>query len=319
MSNSVHPSLDLNIRVFHTVVKVAGFSTVLLDYWLILMNLLRKPIKANIAIVASAVLSTLTTAPTQAATYHLDFDEIYVDGFAQGNEVSNSKFGISDQWSDWGVTLSATNKQGTSDEPLLLFDSNPNSYTGGDWDLQSGEEWGTAIQNNVLIIHEDGFRNNGKVKAWKDPDDEAQGGIISFNFAELVDLNSISLLDVDDFGDRGEYIEFEAYDAAGNQIGNTAQFNEAAVADPNQVTNLSSTELTGNNSLYEFALSYNNVARLDVMYPGSGAIAGVKWSTSNGSEKIPEPSSTVSLLMLGAVGLHSLKHRRQWAKHNSKH
>lgn len=283
------------------------------------MNLFSRLMISKAAAVTGSILAMLAAAPAQAATYHLDFDDVYVDGIAQSNEVSNSKFGISDQWSDWGVTLSATNKQGTSDEPLLLFDSNPNSYTGGDWDLQSGEEWGTAIQDNVLIIHEDGFRNNGKVKAWKDPDDEAQGGIISFNFAELVDLNSISLLDVDDFGDRGKYIEFEAYDAAGNQIGNTAQFNEAAVADPNQVTNLASTELTGNNSLYEFALSYNNVARLDVMYPGSGAIAGVKWSTNDDSEKIPEPTSMISLLLLGAVGLHSLKRRHQWANHNSKH
>lgn len=253
-----------------------------------------------------AVFTALMVAPAHAASYHLDFDDIYVNQIAQGSSASNSQYGISDQWANWGVTLSATNKAGTSSEPLLLFDSNSTSYTGGDNDLRSGSPWGTTEQGNVLIIHEDGFKRDGTVKNWTDPDDESNGGIISFNFADQVNLSSINLMDVDDFGPRGQYISFAAYDSDGNQIGDITQFDEASLSG-GQATRLSS--VTGNNSLYEFALAYSNVARLDVLYPGSGAIAGLKWSTDDDSQSVPEPMSTAGLLLLGMVGLKALRRR----------
>ncbi|PSN20301.1 hypothetical protein C7271_02950 [filamentous cyanobacterium CCP5] len=259
------------------------------------------------AIAGGAFLTALAIAPVQAATYHLDFDDIFIDGVAQGSSASNSKYGISNQWANWGVTLSATNKAGTSREPLLLFDSNDKTYTGGDNDLMSGSKWGTAIQNNVLIIHEDGFKSNGEVKNWQDPDDESNGGIISFNFAELVDLSQISLLDVDDFGSRGQYISFSAYDQDGNQMGIT-QFDQNALSG-GTATRIS--KVSGNNSLYDFALDYRSVARLDVLYPGSGAISGLKWSTSthNSSQDIPEPMTTAGFFLLGLLGVQGLKRR----------
>lgn len=253
-----------------------------------------------------AVFTALMVTPAHAASYHLDFDDIYVNQIAQGSSASNSQYGISDQWANWGVTLSATNKAGTSSEPLLLFDSNSTSYTGGDNDLRSGSPWGTTEQGNVLIIHEDGFKRDGTVKNWTDPDDESNGGIISFNFADQVNLSSINLMDVDDFGSRGQYISFAAYDSDGNQIGDITQFDEASLSG-GQAARLSS--VTGNNSLYEFALAYSNVARLDVLYPGSGAIAGLKWSTDDDSQSVPEPISTAGLLMLGMVGLKALRRR----------
>lgn len=235
-----------------------------------------------------------------AATYHLDFES---DAF--GNPLTDSTggspAGIGNQWAAWGLSISATNKSGTSPQPLLLFDSNPTSATGGDYDLRTGDPWGTPVQNNVLIIHEDGFRSNGSIKNANDPDDEANGGIISFKFDSPVDVSNIKLLDIDDFGSRGRYVQFTGYAADGTQLA-FSEFDEDALADANRVKNLSSKGVTGNNSLYEFALSYQKIARLDVLYPGSGAIAGLNWSAGD-SQDIPEPVGIVGLLAAGALGL----------------
>ncbi|PSN15294.1 hypothetical protein C7271_21015 [filamentous cyanobacterium CCP5] len=248
----------------------------------------------------------MTATATSAATYHLDFD---TDGF--GNPLIDSTggdpTGIGSQWQNWGLSISATNKAGSAQRPLLLFDSNPNGFTGGDADLRTGAPWGTEVQNKVLIIHEDGFLPNGSIKNSNDPDDDANGGIISFNFDNPVDISDIKLLDLDDFGRRGQYVQFAGYDIGGNQIA-FSEFDEAALADSTRVKNLSSTGETGDNSLYEFALSYQKIARLDVLYPGSGAIAGLKWSDRD-SQDIPEPMAAAGLLAVGALGLR-LRHRR---------
>jgi len=251
-------------------------------------------------VLAGAVFAVMTPVPVQAASYHLDFD---TDPW--GNPITSSTagdpYGIREQWSDWGVTLGATNKTGSRAEPLLLFNSNPESYTGGDRDLRSGDPWGTAVQHNVLIIQEDGFNRNGTVKNAQDPDDEARGGIISFDFQAPVTLGSIRLLDIDDFGDRGQYVTFSAWDAEGNPVA-TTQFDQASLADPERVTNLSSQGITGNNSLYDFALNYTNVARLEVLHPGSGAIAGLQWHDDpTDPASVPEPRDTVGLLGLAVL------------------
>ncbi|WP_137454998.1 hypothetical protein [Halomicronema hongdechloris] len=254
----------------------------------------------------------MTALPVQAASYYLDFDTDPLSNPITSSTVGDP-YGISDQWSDWGVTLGATNKAGSRAEPLLLFNSNPDSYTGGDRDLRSGDPWGTAVQNNVLIIQEDGFRRNGTVKNAHDPDDEANGGIISFDFQAPVTLGSIQLLDVDDFGARGQYVTFTAWDADGNQVA-TTQFDHVALTAPDRVTNLSSQGITGDNSLYDFALGYSGVARLEVLYPGSGAIAGLQWSDDSDDSteptSVPEPRNTVSLLGLVALGAVEVTRRR---------
>ncbi|MDV7144962.1 Hint domain-containing protein [Tropicimonas sp. TH_r6] len=87
---------------------------------------------------------------------------------------------VSDQYADKGVTISTSNVC----NPAMIFDTaNP---TGGDTDLASD----TA--GNVLIISEDGDSS--------DPDDNASGGTITFEFDSAAHVQSLNLLDFEQGG-----------------------------------------------------------------------------------------------------------------------
>ncbi len=236
--------------------------------------------------------------PAEAATYTIDFE---TDASGQpikvgtGNKSDGNGDLISDQWLDWGVSISA--QRNGKPEPLLLFNSNclGESCTGDpDDDLATGEPFGTDPQGNVLIIQQ----NNNKL--W-DPNDDRNGGTISFDFMNGgVNLDSITLLDVDDdFGRNGvDSIMFTAYFTDGTT--QEIDIFSLPTSGPNSiVTQLSS--VTGDNSLYEFNLGLSDVMKFDVTYPGSGAIASIKWDDEV-TQDIPEPVSVIGLLAAGAIG-----------------
>ncbi|MEM7694342.1 MAG: calcium-binding protein [Pseudomonadota bacterium] len=103
---------------------------------------------------------------------------------------------LDDEYAAQGVTISADQKNSNIDLAMVFDTDNP---TGGDHDLAY-----TGL-GGALIISEDGHSH--------DPDDSAKGGDVTFDFANPVDLTSITLLDAE----RGA--TFTAFDAAGNQIG----------------------------------------------------------------------------------------------------
>ncbi|MGP1382255.1 MAG: hypothetical protein ACTS2F_01780 [Thainema sp.] len=236
-------------------------------------------------------------SPANAASYTIDFE---TDAAGNPIKVGNGKKSdgngdlISDQWLDWGVNISA--ERNGSPEPLLLFNSNcfGESCTGDpDDDLATGEPFGTEPQGNVLIIQQ---KND---KLW-DPNDDWRGGTISFDFMDGgVNLDSITLLDVDDdFGRNGvDSIMFTAYFTDGT----TEEIDIFSLPNgPDGIVKQLS-DVTGDNSLYEFSLGLSDVMKFDVTYPGSGAIASIKWDDEV-TRDIPEPVSAVGLLAASAIG-----------------
>ncbi|MEO1529412.1 MAG: Ig-like domain-containing protein, partial [Planctomycetota bacterium] len=157
---------------------------------------------------------------------------------------------ISDQWSDWGVTVTSSNTQ----QPPMLFDSaipsgqdddlgTPSSQFGGPGHGNGGAT-NSVAQGLVLIVSEDGDAT--------DPDDAAGGGTITFSFDTPVNVETIGLLDIDD---SGTFVSW--FGADGSLLGSV----EAADV--------------GNNGYQDLALNAISVSRLEVLFAGSGAITSL--------------------------------------------
>ena len=135
---------------------------------------------------------------------------------------------VDNEYEALGVTVSAT---GGSCKAMIFDSSNP---TGGDHDLATDNLGG------VLIISEDGDRH--------DPDDNASGGTLSFDFDDAVQMKEITFLDIE------ETACMNFYDTDGNLI--ESQFVGA----------------TDNNGQVTVQLSVPGTARFEVVLQGSGAI-----------------------------------------------
>ncbi|MEO1402607.1 MAG: PEP-CTERM sorting domain-containing protein [Cyanobacteria bacterium J06635_1] len=266
---------------------------------------------------AIATLGLLSGSAAEAASYKIDFNND-----AAGNSIKvgdgNSSNGagelIDDEWADWGVNVSGwNNRNGGSEAKLLLF--NTEDYTGGDDDLRTGSSWGTTPQGNALIIQE-------RSRNFHNPDDEARGGYIDFDFDNEVNFEGFSLLDIDD---NGGGISVQGYDADNNQVLDISiddlialhkaeNGGNAAAAQGKSVT-LDGVTLTqegskwGNNSLFSFKVEDTLLTQVRVNYPGSGAITGLEFSDAE-PPRVPEPSATAGVMLLGAVGLRRLRKRK---------
>ncbi|NEQ46153.1 MAG: PEP-CTERM sorting domain-containing protein [Leptolyngbya sp. SIOISBB] len=221
--------------------------------------------------------------------------------------TTKNDYKVSDQWlEDFGVTISTNKNKG-----IVLFNTDPNYYApdsaaydsnardGSGWlkdfdnDLLTGEyleyktdyDGGSSNLGNVLIIQED--------NKYYQPDDRAKGGTISFDFEELVSLSSIDLLDIDEFK-KNKLVTFQAFGEDGSEIG-TWDFDE------NSAVQLSKSD--GDNSLYRFNFDATGVSRLSVIYPGSGAIAALRWEENQAPPTIPEPAAILGLLTVAGLGL----------------
>jgi hypothetical protein len=131
-----------------------------------------------------------------------------------------------------GVTVSATGGSGQA----MIFDSN--NPTGGDTDL------GSDTLDGLLIISEDG--DSG------DPDDNAGGGVIAFDFEDLSHIKSLTFKDIEEGSGDGTRMNF--YDADNNVIDNH-------FVGP-----------TGDGGERIVGLNVPGVARMEVVFQGSGAI-----------------------------------------------
>ncbi|MGJ8626618.1 MAG: Hint domain-containing protein [Sulfitobacter sp.] len=134
-----------------------------------------------------------------------------------------------------GVTISAT---GGSAQAMIFDSTNP---TGDDDDLASDTLGG------VLIISEDGDST--------DPNDNAGGGVISFDFDTLVTMKSITFKDIEETSGPGTQVIFYAED--GSVL-------ETHFVEP--------TEDGGESTVQLFV---PGTARVDVVFQGSGAIDNV--------------------------------------------
>jgi len=179
------------------------------------------------------------------------------DTYPNGMESSAGDI-ITNQFAPWGLTISAT---GGSGDAMIFDGANP---TGGDDDLGSPHEsfGGTGIgadgafglvgenripQKKLLIISEDGDQS--------DPDDNASGGTLTFNFDR--DLNIQELLFLD-FGDTIGAVAGEArfYDQFGTLV-------EVATTLP----------AVGDNGLGGITFTASGVRRVEVQFNQSGSMA----------------------------------------------
>ncbi|AFZ00113.1 hypothetical protein [Calothrix sp. PCC 6303] len=308
--------------------------------------------KASLIAATVSILSPSTASASGFYTvkkeYNLDFEK-KANGEKITNSTAGNSLGIGNQWQDWGVKISANSKdKPNSSEPLVLFKSNSTSFTGGDNDLRTGTTWGTEEQGNVLIIQEDGWQTNasGKITGVKnadDPDDEANGGWITFDFFNApVNLTGFSLLDMDDDQDsRGKFLEIFAWDKSGNEFkvdalslikghkethlkrnngtykpnsqGEGKSYtNTNAVVTNGQPQNQKSVTITqessarGDNSLYSFSTEgFDDIVKLQYRYPGSGAIASVKWNKEE-KRKVPEPGGALGFIIIASIFIRNV-------------
>lgn len=156
---------------------------------------------------------------------------------------------VTNRYDNLGLTISTTSEYG-----VMLFDTN--NPTGGDFDL------GASDLGNVLIISEDGDI--------KDPDDNAQGGIIKFEWDNSVGITGVDLLDIDE---PGSLIAF---------------FDE----NDREIETLDIPELE-NNSFQELGIDVENVARMEIFLAGSGAVTAVDFMLSDSYEAIAVPTEEV--------------------------
>jgi len=151
---------------------------------------------------------------------------------------------VNEQFQDVGLTITTSDSTSDSENhPAMIFDSS--APTGGDYDLQT-PGYGANNDNalgNLLIISEDGDED--------DPDDNAGGGTIIFEFDEAVRVNAIDLLDIDRCEIDGTVTTF---DADGNVI------STQAIAD------------LGDNSFQSIAVGADGVSRMEVTLVSSGAV-----------------------------------------------
>ena len=248
---------------------------------------------AGVALLSLSTLGTATANAAEANIFTLDF-EFDDDGNAL---VAGDGTNIDEQWADWGVHLSTDDP---GDHPLRLFNSNcgpnfPVACTGRDNDLASGPSFDTDPLGNVLIVQENANSNN--------PDDYAFGGLITFTFDEEVLIDTIGILDFDD-RDRGEGF-IRAFTDDTNFIELTMSSDGTLLNPPFQ----------GNNSLREYSFGPTLVTKLEVDFPGSGAVAYLDFidSDSGGNDdvEVPEPASTLGLFALGALGATRLLKRKE--------
>tara|TARA_R110002049_G_scaffold10127_1_gene50109 strand:- start:67662 stop:70604 length:2943 start_codon:yes stop_codon:yes gene_type:complete len=144
---------------------------------------------------------------------------------------------VDDEYAALGVAVSAS---GGSGQAMIFDSSNP---TGGDDDLASDTLGG------LLIVSEDGDST--------DPDDNAGGGSLFFDFEEGVRVKSLTFKDIEETGSEGTRMIF--FDADGNEIGNH-------FVDP-----------TGDGGERTVQLNVTGVARMEVRFQGSGAIDNLTW------------------------------------------
>ncbi len=158
---------------------------------------------------------------------------------------------IKEQFANLGFHVSAVNHVATHPNKAIIFDSaNP---TGNDGDLITP---GYGVGNNVaegkiIIIAENDTdaNNDGLVD---DPNDEAFGGNMFFDFDFPVLINDLTFIDVD--GLEASFVQ--------------------CINPSNQVVGTVPLANLGDNSRQTIAIFVPNVTRLKVHFGGSGSVAG---------------------------------------------
>lgn len=185
---------------------------------------------------------------------------------------------ITNQYAAYGVLISGQNDNPNHPDKAITFDSN--NPTGNDFDLGSpnaafggpgiGSGGGPGMPGensvplgNLIIIAENDFdgNNDGLVD---DPDDEAGGGQLVFDFTGPTEVTSITLIDLDD-GTGGSV--FVTEDVSGN------------------VTAFPIPDL-GENSVETIPVGIGAVDQFVVDFNSSGAVAKITYCPSTATQTV---------------------------------
>ncbi len=202
----------------------------------------------------------------------IDFNE---DG--QGNPLAAGTV-LTNQWANKGISISAHNNNNSHPDKAIIFDSsNP---TGNDDDLGtpnqdfggpgigSGGSSGQPGQNslslgNLIIIATDDVDNNNDGFV-DDPDDEAAGGKIFFDFDDPVEIQNIEFVDMDDGSLSSKVI---CKKSNGTEVEFTIPY-------------------LGNNSYKKLSVFITDVVKLTIKFKGSGSVASIGYCPTPPEEDI---------------------------------
>lgn len=153
---------------------------------------------------------------------------------------------INEQWAKVGMHISADNKDVNHPDKAILFDTdNP---TGGDLDLGVGLGMGLIIAENDFDGNNDGLVD--------DPDDEAKGGSIFFDFDEPVTICAARLIDIDEL--PGTQLRF---------------YRNGDLVNPTDAMTILS---LGDGAIQDVFFHEEKVDRLQVFFKGSGMVGGAE-------------------------------------------
>lgn len=175
---------------------------------------------------------------------------------------------ITEQFSEWGLSISVINQHSDHPQQGIIFDSahpsggdsdlgTPGSKFGGPGKGKGGEKGVGANKEalgNILIIAEN-FKDENKDGLADEPDDEAKGGKIALNFNRSVSVEHLQMVDIDD-GSGATLIVF----GQGNEAIKTIEI-------PGH----------GNNSVSTVEVNAKNVTKIVVNLPGSGGLAEIRY------------------------------------------
>jgi len=151
---------------------------------------------------------TLTYDATEPEICRAPLKSFNLNGLPEGAVIENHQ----------DVTVSVSHNNANHPDKAIVFDSNcVGGCSGQDPDLQTpnptGHPTNTEPLGNLLIIAEDDVdaNNDGLVD---DPDDEAAGGIITFDFGSLHHVQNIRFVDLE----GADSVELVGLDASGATV-----------------------------------------------------------------------------------------------------
>jgi hypothetical protein len=205
---------------------------------------------------------TATRTPTKTPTPKPCKDVKLIDfsAYSKGTKIK-------EQYASWGVHIAADNQGGGPNLAIVFDSAHP---TGGDDDLGtpnedfggpgigSGGRAGQPGENSValdklLIIAENSTDNDGNGRV-DSPDDEEGGGVITFTFDTPLEVIRLFLVDMKT-SPPGTVIARNAQNQIIREVG---------------ILNL------GTNSVQRVDVNAKGVSKLEVVFPGTGALTDVK-------------------------------------------
>lgn len=210
----------------------------------------------------------------------IDFNTDGIKELNNGAALSAGTF-ITDQWrDDIGMLISGESNHSNRTGDVIIFDSN--NPTGGDFDLGTpnqafggpgigaGGAGGAGVNNvnegNLLILAENVNDGNGDGIV-DNPDDDAAGGKMTFSFDNPITIQALTFVDLDD-GNQNKTITIFFADSRPPLVINC----------PSNLGDNSRKVVLTKEADNSWA---DNVQRVEVDFPGSGAIAGLCFCFEN--------------------------------------